>query len=133
MCFFPNRFYILYTLCNFDVHDFISPSWLNLETLWGCETELTLLARCFLSEKSSKARNDLEGAVCVDLGESINIALAEVGYIIYFDRLPIFLFFFFWFRPNLFKFWTKAYKSQEYNWPPTVECTNHVKHFLWVV
>lgn len=111
MCFFPNRFYILYTLCNFDVHDFISPSWLNLETLWGCETELTLLARCFLSEKSSKARNDLEGAVCVDLGESINIALAEVGYIIYFDRLPIFLFFFFFGLGQIFSNFEQKHTS----------------------
>lgn len=29
--------------------------------------------------------------VCVDLGEGINLMLAKVGYIIYFDRLPIFL------------------------------------------
>lgn len=46
---------------------------------------------CWHKKDLEKQRMTLTDDVCVDLGEDVNLMLPKVGYVIYFDRLPVFL------------------------------------------
>jgi len=68
--------------------------------------------------------------VSMDLGEGVNFNTCQGRIQNLFwqiAHLPCSL----WFKPKMFRFWTKACKSPKHNWPLTVESINHANHFQW--